>query len=314
MKKLLVRLIQFICFAALFYTANLIVWERYFPAILTPNINYEIGSYGHMNTRIKEISSYHDVDILILGSSHAYRGFDPRIFAEQGLRVFNLGSSAQTPIQTRVLLDRYLDDLNPKLILYEVYPGTFTSDGVESALDILSNDEIDMHSVRMALTINNIKVYNTLIYAVYNDIFSLDRGFNEQRRKGFDTYIEGGYVEKTPASNEEMPEFKPRKWNLEQYQLSAFEDILVILEEKEIAVVLIQAPITANRYHSYLNNSEIDKYFSKTGNYYNINEMLSLSDHDHFYDSHHLNQAGVELFNRKVLETINANGFLDFDE
>ena len=313
MKTFLLKCIQFICFSAVCYTAGLIIWERYFPDSFTPNINYKIGSYGHMNSRIKEIPDYPDVDILILGSSHAYRGFDPRMFAEEGLLVFNLGSSAQTPIQTKVLLRRYLEELNPKLVIYEVYPGTFSSDGVESALDILANDDNDFLSIQMSLKINNIKVYNTLIYALFNDIFSLERDFIEDKIKGSDIYIEGGFVENALAYNKNAAEQKPSAWNLNQNQLSAFEDILSALNENGIEVVLIQAPITSNRYNAYLNNAEIDQYFRGLGYYFNFNEMMNLSDHDHFYDSHHLNQNGVELFNQEVLTILDVNGFLNFD-
>jgi hypothetical protein len=314
MKTFLTKCLQFICFAAVFYAVSLIICEEYLPASLTPNINYKVGSYGHMNSRIKEIPNYPDVDILILGSSHAYRGFDTRIFAQNGLRIYNLGSSAQTPIQTSVLLNRYLDELNPELILYEVYPGTFTSDGVESALDLLANDNNDLLSIQMALKINNIKVYNTLIYAIYNDLFSLDRDFSENRIKGSDTYIEGGYVEKTPNFNKKENDYEPRVWNLRQYQLSAFEDILSTLRENDIEVILIQAPITSNRYNAYQNNAEINEYFSQFGNYFNFNEMIILSDHDHFYDDHHMNQAGVQIFNQEVLTTLYANGFITIDQ
>jgi hypothetical protein len=264
-----------------------------------------------MNSRIKDIPNYRDVDILFLGSSHTYRGFDPRYFAQNNLRVFNLGSSAQTPIQTSVLLHRYLEELKPKLIIYEVYPGTFTSDGVESALDILANDENDLHSVQMALKTNNIKVYNTLIYAFISDLFSLDRDFMEDRIKDSDTYIDGGYVEKELAYYESGEIIEPRSWNLRQYQLAAFEDILLRLKEQEIPVILIQAPITANRYQAYLNNAEIDQYFSKLGNYYNFNRLMRLSDQEHFYDNHHLNQNGVELFNEEVLRILRTDGYLE---
>ena len=78
-----------------------------------------------------------NVDVLFLGSSHAYRGFDPRIFRKRGYSSFNLGSSAQTPSQTKVWLKRYLKHLNPKIVIYEVYPGTFSSDGIEASLDLV---------------------------------------------------------------------------------------------------------------------------------------------------------------------------------
>ena len=86
------------------------------------------------------------------------------------------------------------------------------------------------------------------------------------------------------------------------------------MNENGIEVVLIQAPITSNRYNAYLNNAEIDQYFRGLGHYFNFNEMMNLSDHDHFYDSHHLNQNGVELFNQEVLTTLDVNGLLDFDK
>jgi len=42
----------------------------------------------------------------------------------------------------------------------------------------------------------------------------------------------------------------------------------------------------------------------RSGNYYNFNEMINLVDTLHFYDSHHLNQKGVRLFNEKIIKLI----------
>ena len=59
------------------------------------------------------------------------------------LKTFNLGSSSQTPIQTKMLLDEHLDRLNPKLVVFEVYPVVFQLEGVESALDFIANTEFN---------------------------------------------------------------------------------------------------------------------------------------------------------------------------
>ena len=311
MKTLFRKLFLFLLFAGLFYMASLVIWERFLPGSFTQNINYKIGSYGHLHSRISELSDHPDVDILILGSSHAYRGFDTRVFAQNGIQAFNLGSSAQTPIQTKILLKRYLEQLDPDLIIFEVYPSTLSSDGVESALDLIANDRNDLLSVRMAFTVNNVKVYNTLIYGVFRDLFSLDSDFIEDPVKGPDRYIPGGYVEKNLKYNNDRNEYAQGNWTLRQYQQTAFEEILTDLEEKGIEVILIQAPITAKRYDSYLNNAEIDNYYRSLGTYYNFNDLLDLSDHDHFYDSHHLNQSGVEIFNQELIDLLKANGILD---
>ena len=90
-----------------------------------------------MLTRLNEVKNIKNIDILFLGSSHTYRGFDTRVFKKNGYNSFNLGSSSQSPIQTLTLTKRYLNQLNPKLIVYEVYPTTFTIDGIESSLDII---------------------------------------------------------------------------------------------------------------------------------------------------------------------------------
>lgn len=44
---------------------------------------------------------------------------------------------------------------------------------------------------------------------------------------------------------------------------------------------------------------------SKYSSYYNFNERLILNDSLHFYDSNHLNQNGVELFNEELIKMVN---------
>ena len=63
--------------------------------------------------RFNEVRLYENLDILFIGSSHAYRTFDPRFFNSMGLRTFNLGSTAQTPLNTYYLLKIYAKSLNP---------------------------------------------------------------------------------------------------------------------------------------------------------------------------------------------------------
>ena len=143
MKNFISNTVLFLLFLSIFYSTFLIIWVHYAPSRFKPNIIYNMGSYGFMYSRLSEIKNYENTNILFLGSSHAYRGFDTRIFLDKGLKSFNLGSSSQTPLQTKVLLKRYLERLNPKLVIYEVYPETFTIDGVESSLDIIANDKND---------------------------------------------------------------------------------------------------------------------------------------------------------------------------
>jgi len=259
-----------------------------------------------MHSRLAEIKNYSDVDILFLGSSHAYRGFDTRTFLNDGYKSFNLGSSSQTPLQTKVLIKRYLKNLNPKLVIYEVFPTTFSIDGVESTLDIIANDVNDSLSLKLVLENNNIKSYNTLIYGYMQDFMGLNKSFSEPIIKGKDKYISGGFVEKELSFYKPI-EFETKEISLRNNQLESFSEIVQILKNQNIELILVYAPIPSVNYNRFSNNYYFDSIMSSYSIYYNFNEILSLNDSLHFYDSHHLNQNGVDIFNKKLIEILDEN-------
>lgn len=292
------------------YIMLIAVVGNYAPGIFKKNLNYKIGSYGHMYTRVNEVDKFNDVDILFLGSSHSYRGFDPRVFRTYNYNIFNLGSSSQSPIQEELLLNQYLKGLNPKLIVFEVYPRIFESDGVESALDIIANNEIDFSSLIMCFKTNNIKVYNTLIYGYYRQLLNLNRGFKEPLNRDRNLYITGGFVENKIDYYKSLPSKKAtKKYDLNKTQLDAFKAILKKLRNNKINFILVQAPISQSLYDSYSNNNEIDSLFNSLGVYYNFNEIISLKD-SMFYDSHHLNQIGVDTFNHSFIDVLQKDNLL----
>jgi hypothetical protein len=306
MKGFIRSALLFMLFSLVFYVFALFLGDILLPTGLKPNVYYEKGSSGHMFSRIQELKKTGDVDILVLGSSHAYRGFDPRIFRNElskDLKFFNLGSSSQTPIQTEVLLTRHLGKLNPGIIIYEVYPNIFLSDGVESSLDIISNDRNDIHSFLMTLKVNNIKTWNTLIVGYIRDLLNIDASFAEPEKKNGDTYIPGGYVQKDTGSKIDMT-FVKVKGEFNKEQINAFERCLSMIKEKNIRLILVSAPVTSSLYNSYSNAGEFKKMMSTAKEYYNFNEIMKMDDSLHFYDAHHLNQNGVEKFNRQFISTV----------
>lgn len=309
MKKFVNTLMLFIGFTAIFYSAALFTWGKLVEMKDSPNLSYITERYGHMNSRMQEVKNTTDVDLVFLGSSHAYRGFDTRIFKEQNIESFNLGSSSQTPVQTEMLVDRYLEQLNPEHIIYEVFPESFQSDGVESALDVIATDQNDWQSIEMAWKVNHLKVYNTLIFGLIDqNINGLDN--SEPKKKRIDTYIEGGFVEKEiltfdiPNKPKATVEIQPAK-----KQLRSFKNIVSEITEKGITLTVVFTPITNYHYQSY---DAIDKFDQRMENndnfnYYNFNEITTLNDTVHFYDSHHLNQKGVKLFNKQLINVLNMD-------
>ena len=311
------------------------LWGKFFPDDFRKNLKYCVGASGYTYTRLHEVEEYKNVDILFVGSSHAYRGFDPRIFKAAGFTSFNLGTSSQTPVQTAILLDRYLDSLNPKTVVYEVYPYTFSSDGVESSVDVIANSIIDRHSFKMAFKLNHLKTYNTLAYGFLSQLFS--KGVQAKENLSFATanssfrdstsYVPGGFTDRrreweginglrmkeqlneAPGVDKKgimtdisIIQTRKGKWDPRNYQLDVFESILKKLQNRNIRIVLVQAPINSKYYQLIQCNKEIDSYFSSKGEYYNFNEMMHFDNEMEFIDYDHLNQNGVKKMNEALIE------------
>lgn len=303
MNNFLKRAIGFLAFSLVIYLFLLFSFGLYSPRFLKKNLIVPRGSQGFMNTRLKDVDTTRNIDILFIGSSHSYRGYDPRIFQRNNLRVFNLGSSAQTPLQTEWLLHRYLKQLNPKLVVIDVYPYLFANDGVESSLDILSNGRIDASVNSMVLRVNNICTYNTYFYCLFRQIFNLDTGYKESPSKGLDTYVMGGYVEKKVYPRKKPLLQRSLSIELEGKQFDALARIVAELKTKGIDYVLVQAPLPKYTYNTYTNNDSFDSTIQVFGPYINSNKLLDLPN-EMFLDDNHLNQDGVSRYNDTLIKLV----------
>lgn len=280
------------------------LWSSIMPPFMAKNVRNCMGCYGHTFTRMKDAAKTKNIDVLIVGSSHAYRGIDPRIFEKEGITAFNLGSSSQTPINTKALLHQYLDKIKPKMVLYEAYAGTLTIDGVESSLDLLSNNKIDINSINMADEIHNILAYNTLIFSSFRQTFGLNKNFNEALIQGGDHYISPtGFVETEYRKNIFNKEDKT-SWQLRENQKEELINNINYIKSKGIKVYIIQTPITKKLYNAINNNAEVDSFLSSLGTYKSYQNALPLKDSTDFYDSNHLNQKAIERFNPLLVNDV----------
>jgi hypothetical protein len=301
MKRFLSRIGLFSIFAVVFYVVWVFVFGHYFQSKIDSNIKFKFGSVGHLHTRLEDVQDESNIDILFMGSSHCYRVFDTRIYEAGGYKTFNLGSSNQTPLQTLLLLRRYLPQLNPKLVVFEVNPIYFSSDGVESSIDVASNSPIDITCIRMAAQMAHPKTTNTLIYSAWLDVLGVKHTLKEDVSKEMDTYIPHGFVERK-ISYYKPKQYEPEAIEILPEQRDAFEKCISLCKERGIAYKLLYTPMASDNFKSYSNNEYFDSVMTCLGSYENLNGKLPLEDTLHFYDSHHLNQQGVEIVNAYILE------------
>lgn len=292
MRRYLYNILKFAGFTVSFYILYVIIGGITAPRL--SGVPYNRGETGHIYTRLKEIETIDSIDILFLGNSTAYRNFDPRIFQKHNIKIFVLGSSSQTPIQTEVLLKRYLKNISPKYVVYAVSNMIFSSNGLESAIDINSNDQIDYNSLKMATTINHPRLYNSLIFSTFKEF--LNEPYTEPLVKDGELYISGGFVESDVCFYKKESEIEvemPKEFN--KKQLKSFNNIIEILEQEKIKYTLISIPFVSKYNFEENNNSEFQSFISNY-NYYNLSNV-EMNDTLHFYDNFHLNQIGVEHFN-----------------
>jgi hypothetical protein len=308
MKRFLINILTFIPIAAVLYMVFLIVFAKIVPLQYQKNM---LSVKDHMTDRLIEAKTRKNVDILFLGSSHSYRGFDTRIFAKEGLDVFNFGSSAQTPIQTDYLLDKYLDSLKPKLVIYEVYPVTFTIDGLESTMNITTSEKMNTDLFAMIIEQKSIKAINTMMLTICDNIFDLR--LIRRKKKDIERYVPGGYVEqKIKYFNKEA---RPTQaLNFLESQFKSFESNLAQLKQRKINYILVQAPYPKSTYHAFTNLDDFDKRMSNYGPYYNFNKCMDLDDSLDFMDDSHLNHNGVVTFNKQLLDTLKTTHYKEIQK
>lgn len=266
------------------------------------NVCYTQTSIDFLYYRGREVVTAHDVDVLFLGSSHAYRTFDPRTYAARGVRVFNLGSSNQTPVQTEVMLRCYLDTLRPRLVVFEVHPDILSYDGIESVLEMLCTLPPSWPILRMALATRNLKVLATAIYAIPQHYFGHDTMPAIPSEFQGNRYVSGGYVESDMACYSPAPIDSTAIVPLPS-QLAALGRCLAMLRDRGIPVLLLEVPDTRVLMNSYSNLNDFHSLMGSYGDFY-FKTLDCLDDSLHFYDSGHLNQCGVDLYGSWLCDSL----------
>ena len=212
---------------------------------------------GDALLRFRQIQDYEEVDVLFVGSSHAFRTFDPRIFRAHGLSSFNMGSRAQTPLNSYYLLEKHIKRLNPKLIVVETYYEVFGRDGLESILELVENLPLDSELWRMAWATRNIRSINAILIRILErgrePVHSLPATLFPQ-----DTYIEGGYLE-TQEGYQGNWKLRPHNIDVNTRQLDYLERVIRLAKVSGSRVVLVTQPLPLETRGKILNRAEVSR-------------------------------------------------------
>ena len=263
--------------------------------------------------RFREADQSDPVDVVFLGSSHAYRGFDPRRFEAIGLKSCNLGSSSQTPLNTLTVLERQIKHLQPRLVIYALHQSALSIDGMESFYDLLANTPLDYSMVKMAWRTQQPQAWPALIStAVRNIRFPFEEAKQLPSVLRSETYLKGGYIEckqEFPAERfDRLNKYRYGQWSygLSNVQLGYFQECIQMIKDSGANLVVCSYPIpkeTRGIIADYeVNQKKIASLLAGIGvHFVDFNETMTLDTRTHYFDELHLNQVGVEKFNESLI-------------
>lgn len=266
----------------------------------------------HQWTRLREADTTQHIQVLIVGSSLA-QSIDVRNFQTYNLRAFNLSSGSQTPIQSSYLLNHYLDQFKPKLVIWDVNPYTFSNLGVESTIDFVSNSS-DLRGIFSLLKHTNSQLaiasfFKRLLIKPFEN-----ENYQMPRVTEFNQYHYGGYME----TFLEAPE-KPMETDITYYQLlpqqkHIFESELQNLKTKSIPVILIYSPKSKSFIQNFQNQNQWFGYFNSLVDkglamrFINFNEAFVIDsvNRANFIDLGHLTRRGAKEYNQLLFDSIST--------
>jgi hypothetical protein len=280
--------------AVIFIFSNVQLIDRRMSLFFVPNLQRNGGQELQMMRDLT--SSQTKYDAIVLGSSHAYRGYDPRIFEQSGISLFNAGTSAQNAKGSLVLYNEYLRNRSDVFLL-DIYDPVFELEGTESNMRLIQN--VPTNEAAFALVQQEWKMYTLNALAVrIASIKPMDEAPNND-------YVKNGFCEKKGILYAVEP-LNDSVFEANEEMFVAFEKMVKQMQADGKRIVLCSHPLPASPgLHNYH-----DKFLSKFRpliqrlglHYIDLTYYTDGFGVNEFADLSHLNQQGVMLYNRILLQ------------
>ena len=251
-----------------------------------------------------------DADVVVIGSSKASHHYVPQMLEDSlGMTAYNCGQDGCFFLYQNCVINMLLDRYKPKMIIWDIQPGSFTSHNEKEYQNIRylspyypqsvwTKRYIDSESKKMPLRMQSrMFAYNS---KALNYLFPLVIG-SSKTENGYIPLPNEGYIypEKRRSEKTEMP-CPPN----EEY-LSLLSATLKRCKDEGVVVQLFVSPEYNYESDVYLAAVKDISYVSydkgiPCHNYHS----LAANDSTLFKDASHLNDKGARLYTAKVVQDI----------
>lgn len=297
LKVLLAALVIYV--GVIFIFSNVQLIDRRMSSFFIPNMQRNGGQEMQMMRDLTSNETKYDA--IVLGSSHAYRGYDPRIFEQSGISLFNAGTSAQNAKGSFVLYNEYLRNRSDVFVL-DIYDPVFELEGTESNMRLIQNVPTDKAAMR--LVAQEFKMYTVNALAVRMASFNpIDEAPNSD-------YIKNGFCEKKGILYAVEP-LNDSVFDANEEMFVAFEKMVKQMQADGKRIVLCSHPLPASPgLHNYHDKflSRFNPLIERLGvPYIDFTYYTEGFGINEFADISHMNQQGVELYNRLLMNSPSFN-------
>lgn len=278
---------------------------------------WQAGSNGHLLTQIREADQSAEVDVLFIGPSTAMVTFDPSIFSKYGISSFNLGSDAQTPLNSGMVLDKYLGRLRPRLVIIAVSQLGLSQDGLESFADFASNTEVDWNMVKVATRLRTPTSLSVIIGAISrNSIYPLTDA--KQQTSFYREYSGRGHVRLVRDKKKPVANASPWEDHMRSEQIGWLQKCIEKVQASEAKCVVIALPVSSARFKRLTRYHINYELIRKAVSIYDVpfidwhleKSAPKIEDVD-FVDDFHVKPSAIPTINHFVVRWLLDNDFIN---
>lgn len=249
----------------------------------------------------------HSVDILVLGSSHAYCSFVPTVIWEENkINSYVFATQQQSLKISYFYLLEALKTQNPKIVMLETLKfeidKKYINEGIlRDAIDFLPNSFNKFNLIN-----NSVRPKERITY--YFNILKYHNRWKELKLSDFDNshkklvdpmrgyvYLNEKYINNIDIEEIKLnkEKFKNSNYDLYEENIEYLDKIIKLSESKGFHLILFHAPtIMVEKY--YLVQNSVEKYAKSRGiEYIDMNTEIKFDNNNDFRDSNHLNIFGA---------------------
>ena len=281
-----------------------------FTAIILLIVNYIGWVFRPLNTSeaVASIKAFHSVkkdtvDVLILGSSHAWKNVDTtEMYKEYGIAAYNYGCNWQHINTTQLFLEDALRTQKPKVVCIETYGACEVWADKDMDGEVYYTHEIPFSSAKLKYLkqcfVKNLERWGSYIFPIimFHDNRN-DIGKNSFKKSSIDKWLESaGFSGNDKVKEMETQEYvKPDQFPLSTQGQAVLDEMVERCKANDIEIVFFTCPYFSNSYpyndamaeYAYENDCV---YLDLFADYKNTG-ISTLTD---FSDPGHLNSNGAK--------------------